>query len=119
MLFAGGGVAHQEVCSENWQLKPSILRHNDDLDENGTLDIGTDQVLDGDARSLAVPETSSTAPKSRGSGLVVRLPPLSSFPRLTMTDKDRMLVPDDEETASDWEYESNNDSTNDCDLVLE
>ena len=118
MLFAGGWVAHQEIRSDNWQLKPSVLQNAGDMNEVDAL--GTHgQNLWSDERNqiLDLPGISGTASNSRVERLIIRLPPLSAFPRLSLTDKDRLVVSDDEQLASDWasSYDDTDESISDGD----
>ena len=120
MMFAGDGVAHQELCSDNWQLKPSVLQCRDDIDEAAVPIFDTEQVFNPNTFAHQPSASSSTtAPKPQGSGLIIRLPPLSSFANLSLTDKDRSVIPNDEEDASGWEYSDSETDESTADLVAE
>ena len=109
MMFAGGGVAHQEIGSNNWQLRPSVFQEINGSNEEFVPDISTDTwnpVPD----EISTTHQDDPGPRSGGgghSGLVIRLPPLSAFPRLSSlyNDSEKSLVPDDEEPISDSEQD--------------
>ena len=114
MLFVGGGVAHQEIRSDNWQLKPSVLR--DDVEDHLTSNSWQASRQDTGIGDPDIHSEATATSNTRGSGLIIRIPPLSAFPLRSSAVDDRHVVPDDEEIMSNWSCADSSDSDPDSSL---